>query len=33
MDDLQTEKGRYEADCFFEKHLFDIQNGIWTEPA
>lgn len=33
MDDLQTEKGRYEADCFFEKLLFDIQNGIWTEPA
>jgi multimeric flavodoxin WrbA len=28
MDDLQTEKGRYEADCFFEKLQFDIKNGI-----
>lgn len=30
MDDLQTGKGRYEADCFFEKLLFDMENGIWT---
>ena len=31
MNDLQTEEGRYEADCFFEKLLFDIRNRIWAE--
>jgi multimeric flavodoxin WrbA len=31
MEDLQSEKGRYEADCFFEKLMFDVQNGIWTQ--
>ncbi len=29
MDDLQTERGRLEADAFFEKTMFDIQNDIY----
>lgn len=29
MDDLQTEKGRFEAECFFEKLMFDVENGIF----
>ncbi|OOB79693.1 MAG: iron-sulfur protein [Epulopiscium sp. Nele67-Bin001] len=31
MDDLQTTKGQEEADCFFEKVMFDIHNKIY-EP-
>lgn len=31
MDDLQSPKGQYEADCFFEKIMFCIQNNIVTE--
>jgi len=33
MEDLQKEEGRYEADCFFEKLMFDVKNGIWTEQT
>lgn len=33
MDDLQQEKGRYEADCFFEKLLFDLENNIYTQKV
>ncbi|MFI3212935.1 MAG: iron-sulfur protein [Eubacteriales bacterium] len=31
MDDLQKEKGQREADCYFEKMIFDIENGIFKE--
>lgn len=31
MDDLQTESGRYQADCFFEKLMFNVENNIYTE--
>lgn len=31
MDDLQKEKGRYEADCFFEKLMFDIEHEIYIQ--
>jgi len=31
MEDLQTEKGRFEADCFFEQLLFDLKNGSWQQ--
>lgn len=31
MDDLQSEAGRYEADCFFERLLFDAENGNYVE--
>ncbi len=30
MDDLISEKGQYEADCFFENVCFRIQNQIYT---
>lgn len=34
MDDLQSPKGRFEADCFFEKLMFDVNNNIYKEkPA
>ncbi len=32
MNDLQETKGQHEADCFFEKLMFDIENNIY-EPA
>ena len=31
MDDLQSEEGRYEAECFFERLMFDIAKGNYTE--
>lgn len=31
MDDLQKEKGRYEAECFFEKLIFDMAHQIYTQ--
>ncbi|ONI41558.1 iron-sulfur protein [Candidatus Epulonipiscium fishelsonii] len=29
MDDLQTTAGRYQADCFFEKVMFDMSHKIY----
>ncbi|MFI3201209.1 MAG: NAD(P)H-dependent oxidoreductase [Eubacteriales bacterium] len=31
MEDLLEEKGRTEAICYFDKLLFDIENGIYQE--
>ncbi|MEG0291134.1 MAG: NAD(P)H-dependent oxidoreductase [Anaerovoracaceae bacterium] len=31
MDDLQSESGQFEADCFFDKILFDIKNDIFKQ--
>lgn len=31
MDDIQREEGRREADCFFEKIMFDIENNIFVQ--
>lgn len=31
MEDLQSEEGRYEAECFFERFLFDVAKGNYTE--
>ncbi len=31
MEALLSEKGREEADCFFEKIMFQIENGIYKE--
>lgn len=31
MDDLRSEKGRHEADSFFERLMFDIENGHYKE--
>ena len=33
MDDLQSEAGRYEADCFFERLLFDAEHGNYAEAS
>lgn len=33
MDDLQKEKGRYEADCYFQKLIFDINNEIFSQKT
>ena len=31
MEDLRSEEGRYEAECFFERFLFDVAKGNYTE--
>ena len=31
MEDLRSEKGRYEAECFFERLMFDAENGNFVE--
>ncbi len=31
MDDLRCEKGRFEADCFFERLMFNIKNEIFKK--
>ena len=31
MEDLQSETGRYQADCFFEKLMFNVENDIYTQ--
>jgi len=33
MDDLQKESGRFEADCFFEKLCFGVENGVYAERS
>ena len=30
MEDLRSEEGRYEAECFFERFLFDVAKGNYT---
>ncbi len=31
MEDLRSEEGRYEAECFFERFLFDVAKDNYTE--